>query len=139
MHKISTSTCIRHIHTHKVYTWLSETGNPFLSSSNTIGSCAIEAQELLKRHDKFESETGTVYALASQMFSKAKTLASKGDCDPERITEEAETLEGVVNSFASSLDERREIILHAQSHHQKMDTVSLVTECVDVYMHTTLL
>lgn len=40
------------------------------------------------------------------------------------IEEEAESLESSVSIFATRLDERREIILHAEEYHNKMKAVS---------------
>lgn len=108
----------------QVYMWLSDVGNPFLSSSNGIGSDASGAQSLLKSHDQFEGNSHGTYSLASQLFARAKELSASGECNPDMIEEEAESLESAVSIFATRLDERREIILHSEDYHNKMKAVS---------------
>ena len=109
----------------QVYTWLSDVGNPFLTSSNTIGSDANGAQMLLKSHDQFEGDAHDTYSLASQLFAQAKELARSGECNPDMIEEAAESLESAVSTFATRLDERREIILHSQEYHKRIRAVSV--------------
>ena len=108
----------------QVYTWLSDVGNPFLSSSNGIGGDASGAQSLLKSHDQFEGNSHGTYSLASQLFARGKELSASGECNPDMIEEEAESLESAVSVFATRLDERREIILHSEDYHNKMKAVS---------------
>ena len=118
-HMISHMTLI-----YQVYTWLSDVGNPFLSSSDSIGSDASQAQLLLRDHDQFEGDANATYTLASQLFAEAKELSTSGECNPDMIEEASESLESAVSMFASRLDERREIILHSQDYHRKMKHVS---------------
>ena len=106
-----------------MYTWLSDVGNPFLTASNSIGSDANGAQVLLTSHDQFEGNSHETYSLASQLFARAKELSSSGECNPDMIEEEAESLETAVSVFATRLDERREIILHAKDYHERMREV----------------
>lgn len=110
--------------------WLSDVGNPFLTASNSIGSDASRAQALLSGHDQFEGNSHGTYSLASQLFSRAKELSSSGECNPDMIEEAAESLETAVSVFATRLDERREIILHAQEYHKRMREVSAAKEHV---------
>ena len=110
--------------TTQVYTWISDVGNPFLTSSNSIGSDASGAQNLLSSHDQFEGDAHGTYSLASQLFAWAKELSTSGECNPEMIEEAAESLETAVSIFATRLDERREIILHSQDYHRKTRAVS---------------
>ena len=104
--------------------WLSDVGNPFLTASNSIGSDASRAQALLTSHDQFEGNSHGTYTLASQLFSHAKELSSSGECNPDMIEEAAESLETAVSVFATRLDERREIILHAHEYHKRMREVN---------------
>ena len=106
-----------------MYSWLSDVGNPFLTSSNGIGSDSSGAQTLLKSHDQFEGDSHGTYSLASQLFARGKELSASGECNPDMIEEEAESLESSVSIFATRLDERREIILHAEEYHDNMKAV----------------
>ena len=79
---------------------------------------------LLRSHDQFEGDAHETYSLASQLFARGKELSASGECNPDMIEEEAESLETAVSIFATRLDERREIILHSQEYHNKMKAVS---------------
>ena len=119
----------------QVYAWLSDVGNPFLSSSNGIGSDASGALMLLKSHDQFEGNSHGTYSLASQLFARAKELSASGECNPDMIEEEAESLESAVSIFATRLDERREIILHSEEYHNKMKAVSEGMNIIALTLH----
>ena len=110
-----------------MYTWISDVGNPFLTSSNSVGSDASGAQSLLSTHDQFEGDANGTYTLASLLFARGKELSSSGECNPDMIEEAAESLETAVSVFATRLDERREIILHSQDYHRRTRAVSKLT------------
>ena len=92
-----------------------------ISNSNLLaGEEESVTTKLLKSHDAFEKTAHPIYAVASQLFTKATHLANSGQCNPDLVERESSALEGVVNTFASQLDGRREIILQAKEVYTRM-------------------
>ena len=87
------------------------------------GEKESDTTKLLEAHDAFEKTAHPIYAMSSQLFTKATHLANSGQCNPDLVEQESASLEGVVNLFASRLDGRREIILQAKEVYKKMEEV----------------
>ena len=108
-----------------MYGWLKNTGNPFLSSSNTIGRSENDSSYLLCSHESFEESTSDTYALVNRLRELTVRLASSKDCEPEAIMKEEQALQGAVDRFSSQMSARRDIIVHAKDYFMKLREVGV--------------
>ena len=109
--------------TSQVYSWLRDVGNPFLSTSNTIGKSESDTTDLLRQHNAFNSSTEDISTLTKDLQIRAEELARSQDCNPAVIKKEAGSLQEVYDRFILQLSERRQIIVEAGLCFRKIDEV----------------
>lgn len=109
----------------QVYSWFEDVGNPFLSSSNTIGTSREEAHSLSQEHKDFETRADHTYSLTQCLIAEAESLSSSKDCDPALIGKEAESLKGAEVTFTSHMAQRQAILEIASEFFLKMSQVCL--------------
>lgn len=114
----------------QVYVWFEDTGNPFLSSSNTIGRSENESSYLIRGHDSFAASSSDTYALADRLRSLTTELASKKECEAAEMKKEEEALKGVVDGFSSRMSARRDIIVNAEGYFRKLSEVCLIWQII---------
>lgn len=108
----------------QVHTWVSGTGNPFLTASNTIGHSEQEALNLLKRHAAFDSSTMDTCEMTEQLLTQADSLSASKDCDPAAMILEVEALHSSMDRFVSRMAGRREVLEQAAEVFRKISEVS---------------
>ena len=109
----------------QVYSWFEDSGNPFITSSNTIGASQEEADSLLQAHKDFETRANHTYSLTQRLVAEAKSLSSSKDCDPVLIGTEEESLKSAEVTFTSHMTQRQAILELASEFFQKMSQVCL--------------
>ena len=65
------------------------------------------------------------YSASLQLFERARQLAANGECERELLEGESRKLESAVHMFASSLDERRDLLVQACTFYCNHQMVSV--------------
>ncbi|EEC13693.1 kalirin, putative, partial [Ixodes scapularis] len=94
----------------QVLDWLEKHGEVFLRKNPGIGRNLVRARVLQKSHEHFENVAQNTYTNAEKLLAAAEELAQTGECNADDICGVAQDLEDQITSFATRVEQRRQLL-----------------------------
>ncbi|KAK8771200.1 hypothetical protein V5799_025555 [Amblyomma americanum] len=94
----------------QVLDWLEKHGEVFLRKNPGIGRNLVRARVLQKSHEHFENVAQNTYTNAEKLLAAAEELAQTGECNADEICGVAQDLEDQITSFATRVEQRRQLL-----------------------------
>ncbi|XP_064466147.1 triple functional domain protein-like isoform X2 [Ornithodoros turicata] len=94
----------------QVLDWLEKHGEVFLRKNPGIGRNLVRARALQKSHEHFENVAQNTYTNAEKLLAAAEELAQTGECNADEIYGVAQELEDQIASFATRVEQRRQLL-----------------------------
>ncbi|XP_049267793.1 triple functional domain protein isoform X2 [Rhipicephalus sanguineus] len=94
----------------QVLDWLEKHGEVFLRKNPGIGRNLARARVLQKSHEHFENVAQNTYTNAEKLLAAAEELAQTGECNADEICGVAQDLEDQITSFATRVEQRRQLL-----------------------------
>ena len=120
----------------KMFDWIRKNRDLFLTNYTQIGRNSQEAKEIQDEHSHFSSAAMNVYVNINRLQQVASHLVENGHYSAATIQQIAGQLELSWKEFASSLDERSNILSLSITFHQRaeqyLNCVSTWTNACDV-------